>query len=501
MQHQNSIRNVILLAGVWVVAMLQLSCASCGAADGAAPPKPNILLITADDMNYDSTGFAGSRVPGITPHLDRLAAEGMWFQQAHVTVAVCQPSRECLMTGRYPHHNGATGFYPVKEGVPTLAEILKAADYEIGILGKEIHLQPREKFPWHYLRSEADLGRGRDPAKYHQFSKEFLQRAKEAGKPFFLMANSHDPHRPFAGSETGQDPGYPSPSRTYTPEEIVVPGFLPDLPDVRKEMAQYFSSVHRCDQTIGEILRALKESGQEENTLVMFLSDNGISMPFAKSNCYLTSTRTPWLVRWPGKVKPGSVERDHFISGIDFMPTILEAAGLPVPPDTDGRSFLPLLNGGRQEGRDLVFTCYNEAFGNKAYPMRCLQNKRFGFIYNNWSDGKKSYSTEGMSGLAFKAMRQAATGQKPIADRVEMLVLRTPEEFYDFAADPNALHNLIADPAYQEQIQQMRTALLQWMELTQDPLLPKFRATNSGQAKENTDASKPCNPPPEDPQP
>ena len=85
-----------------------------------------------------------------------------------------------------------------------------------------------------------------------------------------------------------------------------MPGFLPDLPNVRKEMAQYYSSAHRCDETVGEVLRALKESGLEDSTLVMFLSDNGISMPFGKSNCYLTSTRTPWLVRWPGKVKPGA---------------------------------------------------------------------------------------------------------------------------------------------------------------------------------------------------
>ena len=112
-------------------------------------------------------------------------------------------------------------------------------------------------------------------------------------------------------------------------------------------MAQYYSSAHRCDETVGEVLRALKESGLEDSTLVMFLSDNGISMPFAKSNCYLTSTRTPWLVRWPGKVKPGVVDTEHFISGIDFMPTILEAAGLPAPAGMDGRSFLPLLTGRR----------------------------------------------------------------------------------------------------------------------------------------------------------
>ena len=470
------------LVGTCFTVVLQLIClgGSVASAAGAeAPPRLNVLLITADDMNYDTPGFTGNRVPDVTPHLDRLAGEGVWFKQAHVTVAVCQPSRECLMTGRYPQHNGATGFYPVWDGVPTLAELLKAGGYRLGILGKVIHLRPAAKFPWDFARDQADLGNGRDPAKYYQFTKEFLLSAKASGKPFFLMANSHDPHRPFAGAESPQflrQSPFPPSTRIYRPDEITVPDFLPDLPDVRRELAQYYTSVHRCDQTIGEILRALKESGLAENTLVMFLSDNGISLPFGKSNCYLSSTRTPWLVRWPGKVKSGFVDRTNFISGIDFMPSILEAAGLPVPPGTDGRSFLPLLAGGQSPGRDHVVTCYNEAFGHASYPMRCLQDQRFGYIFNAWSDGKKTYETEGMSGLTFKAMKRAAGENPTIADRVELLVHRLPEELYDFAADPGALHNLIADPAYRGQLESMRQTMLKWMEETKDPLLPRYRA-------------------------
>ncbi len=480
MKSVNSHRMLKLIPAAGLALLLWLPGSSGFAAGTNAPAKLNILFITADDMNYDTPGFTGNRVPDITPNLDRLASEGMWFEQAHVAVAVCQPSRECLMTGRYPHHNGATGFYPVRADVPTLAELLKAGGYQLGILGKVIHLRPASKFPWDFAHDQAELGNGRDPAKYYQFTREFLQQANASGKPFFLMANSHDPHRPFAGAESPaflrQSP-FPPPKRTYTPDEIVVPGFLPDLPAVRKEMAQYYTSAHRCDETIGEILRALDESGRAGNTLVMFLSDNGISEPFGKSNCYLTSTRTPWLVRWPGKVKPGRVNHENFISGIDFMPTILEAAGLTIPPDTDGRSMLRLLNGGQQARRDHVFTCYNEAFGGKPYPMRCLQNKRFGYIFNAWADGKTRYNTEPMSGLAFKAMKQAAPGDKAIADRVELLVHRVPEELYDVSADPAALHNLIAEPAHHNELAQMRQMMLKWMEDTRDPLLPQFRAT------------------------
>lgn len=466
----------------------------------AAPPL-NVLLMTADDMNYDTPGFTGNRLPDITPNLDRLAREGLFIVNAHVAVAVCQPSRECLMTGRYPHHNGAVGFYPVRNDVPTLMELLKAAGYRIGILGKVEHLKPDEKFPWDFKREQAELGAGRDPARYGRFAREFLAQAKAAGKPFFLMANSHDPHRPWAGSEQERDRAakggkqgkqkagkakagsddelgggtYPAPSRVYRPEEITVPDFLPNLPEVRTEMAQYYSSAHRCDESLGEVLRALEEAGLKETTLVMFLSDNGISMPFAKSNCYFSSTRTPWLVRWPGKVKPGSVDARNFISGIDFMPTILEATGVAAPADMDGRSFLPLLTGEARSGHDHVFTCYNESSGRNAYPMRCLQTRRFGYIYNAWSDGKTAYRSEAMNGATFPAMKEAAASNQDVAARVELLVHRVPEELYDFEKDPSALNNLANDPAHFEQLRKMRAQMRAWMEETADPLLADYR--------------------------
>ncbi len=469
----------------------------------AAAPRLNVLFITADDMNYNTPGFTGCLTPGITPNLDRLASQGMRFVNAHVTVAVCQPSRECLMTGRYPHRNGATGFYPVRPEVPTLMESLKAAGYQLGIMAKISHLAPETKFPWDYKYDARELGQGRDPALYYRSAKEFFAQARKSGKPFFLMANSQDPHRPWAGSEGETSRGvgkkgkqkrakkaaaaaseedsvpgeakYPPPARIYKPEEVAVPRFLPDLPNVRKEMAQYYSSAHRCDEAVGEVLRALKESGFEDSTLVMFLSDNGISMPFGKSNCYLTSTRTPWLARWPGKVKPGAVDTEHLISGIDFMPTILDAAGLPAPAGMDGRSFLPVLFGKEQAGRERVFTCYNDTSGRRSYPMRCVQTKQFGYIYNAWSDATTRYQAEPMGGLTFKAMQQAAPQQKAVAERVELLLHRVPEEYYDFLTDPNALNNLIGDPKFEDQIAQARGDLLRWMERTQDPLLPTFR--------------------------
>ncbi len=441
--------------------------------------RPNILLITADDMNYDALGVTGCKVENITPNLDNLAKKGLRFVHAHVTVAVCQPSREVLMTGRYPHRNGAPGFDPINEDVPTLQEQLKQAGYINGIIGKVEHLMPESKFCWdsavHTFKEENGLGR--EPKKYYQFAKEFFDKATAEEKPFFLMANSHDPHRPFVGSEQEKNKfGYnTTASRYYKSEEVEVPGFIPDIPGVRKEIAEYYSSVHRCDETVGEVLRALKESGFENNTLVMFLSDNGMAFPFAKTNCYLNSTRTPWIFSWPGVIELGVVDSEHMISGVDFMPTILDAVGLPQTKGMDGSSLMPLLKGEKQDERDMVFTVFNTTSAKNAYPMRCLQNKQFGYIFNAWSDQQRVFRNESQSGLTYRAMKEAANIDKNIEARVRMFDYRVREEFYDFQKDPDGLNNLINDPYYKDKINKMKKELLQKMVDSNDPLAETFK--------------------------
>jgi len=490
---------------VAMLAQQRESTAPAAAATPADRPRTNFLFITADDMNYDSPGVAGCPVPEITPNIDRLALGGMRFVHAHVTVAVCQPSRSVLMTGRYPHRNGAVGFNAVNADVPTLMERLKAAGFLLGILGKVSHLAPPAKFAWDMVHDAPALGNGRDPARYGQFAREFFLRARQEGRPFFLMANSHDPHRPWASTQAerarpaagkgraakaaraaeADAAGQPAesaaasaaaaPSRTYKAEEVTVPGFLPPLPEVRAEMAQYYSSVRRCDDTVGAVLRALDESGQADATLVMLISDNGISQPFAKSNCYLASTRTPWLVRWPGRVRPGAVDQENFISGIDFMPTVLEAAGLPLPDGMDGRSFLPLLRGERQDGRGRAVTVYHKTSAGKEYAMRCIQTARFGYIYNGWSDGRTLYRSEPMGGLSYRAMEAAAASDPAVASRVELLLKRVPEEFYDVQADPCCLKNLVAEASVQAEVRRFRADLARWMADTGDPLAETYR--------------------------
>jgi N-sulfoglucosamine sulfohydrolase len=339
--------------------ILTLALLLPSAAPQSAPARPNVLFLTVDDMHGDSVGAFGCPIPGITPHIDRLAADGLRFRRGHVTIAICMPTRAVWMTGRYPHRSGALGFDNIRPDVPTVVEALKVAGYRTGLFAKEPHVVPSRHAAFDVLVKASELREGRDPAGYGAKAAAFFAQAKAEGKPFFLMANAQDPHRPFA-KETDDV------RRVIKPAEAVVPGFLPDLPDIRTELAQYFTSVHRADEVVGAVLAALDVAGLRESTLVLFLSDHGMSFPFSKTNCWVDSTRTPWIVRWPGVVKAGAEDVEHFVSGIDVAPTILEAAGLPSLEGADGRSIVPILKGGRQEGRERVYTHLNTTSGRNA---------------------------------------------------------------------------------------------------------------------------------------
>jgi len=463
-------RRHFLQLGIGTVSTLSMPWLSRGVE--RSKPKLNILLFTADDLACDSVGCFGGLVPGLTPNIDAFAAQGMRFERAHVNVAICQPSRGVLATGLYGHNSGILGFMHTDRDIPTVMETLRDVGYLTGVLGKVNHSTPKADYKWDFAHDQRELGNGRDPEIYYKRCTEFLARCRDEGKPFYFMVNSHDPHRPF------HIPGKPirgakEPSKTYEPSDVPVPGFVPDLPGVRQELSYYLNSVRRLDDTFGKTMQALAESGLAGNTLVMFLSDNGIAIPFAKCNAYLASTRTPWIVRWPGIVEAETVDQNHFISGIDFFPTILEAVGLPAIDGLDGASFLPLLKGRSQSGRDCVFTQIDKKAGGDAVPMRAVQDAHFGYIFSPWSDGTFWYRNNN-EGLTMKAMVEAAKTDPAIARRVAMFRYRALEELYDLKADPDCLNNLLDDPSHAERLGQMRRRLGQWMKETNDFLLPAF---------------------------
>jgi len=472
MNRREFMKTAVAAAGLAGLSTLAISQAA------RKPAKElNILLFTADDLARNSLGCFGGKVDSLTPNLDAFASEGMRFANAHVTVAICQPSRGALATGRYGHNSGIMGFMHTKREISTVMQTLQRAGYLTAVLGKVDHSTPHTDYKWDFVRDKPQLGQGRDPELYYQYCCEFLARCRHENKPFYLMVNSHDPHRPYHNPARPIE-GAKEPSMTYTPEEVEVPGFVPDLPGVRKELSFYQNSVRRLDDTFAKTMQALKESGFEKNTLVMFLSDNGIAIPFAKCNSYLASTNTPWIVRWPGVVEQGSFDTDHFISGIDFFPTVLEAVRIPVPQGLDGSSFLSLLKGQKQSGRDVVFTQIDMKAGGDAVPMRCVQDKRFGYIFNPWADGKFWYRNNN-EGLTMKAMVEAAKTDPQVARRVKLFRYRTGEELYDLSNDPDCLDNLVGNAAFKNKLKQMQGQLGEWMKQTGDPLVTAFENRNS----------------------
>jgi N-sulfoglucosamine sulfohydrolase len=207
-------------------------------------------------------------------------------------------------------------------------------------------------------------------------------------------------------------------------------------------------------------------------------------LPFAKTNVYYHSTRTPWIVRWPGKTQPGTVDGEHFISGIDLAPTLLDVAGLKAPEGVDGFSFKPLLTGGKQDGREMVFTQFHQTAGRNRYPMRAVEDKRFRYIYNPWSDGQRVFRNESQSGRTMRAMLAAGKDDPAIAARCDLFLHRVPEELYDLQNDPDALNNLIDNPDYRTDLTRLRTALGDWMQRTKDPAWAAFQARDNEQARQ-----------------
>ena len=443
-------------------------------AANAEEPRPNILFITVDDMNCDSVGAFGCPLEGTTPQMDRLASQGLRFDHAHVQVGNCMPSRNVMWSGRYPHTNRVEGFYRVRDpDYPVLPDLMRQAGYFAGIRGKVTHSTPYHPYDWDADLTNLDGRKAhlKDARSYYQSTRRGIALSQQAGKPFCLIINISDPHKPFYSGPQDKH----QPSAVFTAAQVPIPGFLFDHPNVRKELAQYYSSVRRADDCVGETLRALDESGQSDNTVVMFLSDHGMPLPFAKTQLYHHSSRTPWIVRWPGTVKPGSVDQHHMISAIDALPTLLDIAGITHPRGLQGSSFLPLLKGAKQEGRDVVIKEYNENAGGGRHPMRAAQSRQFLYLFNPWSNGERKMKTATLGTATYRTMVELAKNDKQMAARVQLFVHRVPEEFYDIESDPDALRNLIDDPQYKPQIKRLRQALEDWMVRTDDHMLDVFR--------------------------
>src|SRR5262245_25061224 len=324
----------------------------------AAADRPNVLVVLSDDHSVPHVGCYGNKDIR-TPNLDAFAAQGMRFDRAYVACPQCVPSRAAIMTGRSPVAIQMTRFSaPLPAEVKVFPELLRARGYYAGVAGRTYHLDgpagarlPPESakvFEKHGLRTFAKRldyvkTTGKRPEMLAQY-REFLDKVPK-GKPFVLQLCFSDPHRPLDAD------AIPKP---HDPRKLKLPAHYPDTKLVREDFARYYDEISRFDGDFGTVLAELKKRGLDKDTLVVFMGDNGASQLRGKGTLYEFGVHVPLLVRWPGRVKAGAATSE-LVSGEDLAPTFLEAAGVPVPKEMTGRSFLKLLRGEKFTGRQYVF--------------------------------------------------------------------------------------------------------------------------------------------------
>ena len=419
------------------------------AASAKASPRPNIVFLFSDDHSVPDLGCYGNRAIR-TPNLDALCAGGMRFNRAYVASPQCSPSRASILTGRTPHAVGASRLHVnAFVDTPSVPQMLTAAGYFTGALGK-VHQGHIEK---HFDCRLGEKG---------SFEKFFSKRPGD--QPFFLWFGSTDPHRDYA-------PGAIEPP--HDPEALEVPGFLPDTPEVRRDLALYYDEVGRFDQECGKLLSLLDQHGLTENTLVVMAGDNGMPFPRAKATLYEPGIHVPLVVRWPGHAAPGR-SCDALVSLMDLAATWLDAAGVPVPGDMEARSLVPLLRGGGAV-REYVFAERN--WHDNWDPMRCAVGTRYKLIQNYRPSVGYLPSLDLLRSPSFAAIKEQAQRGELTGPLTWYLRETKPRaKLYDLETDPGEWHNLAEDPAYASELRKLQRILGAWMNETHDFLPPPAAA-------------------------
>lgn len=479
----NSRRDFIKAMGLGAASMAFAGCANASEPFRSKAPikRPNILFCLADDWSWPHASIAGDKVVK-TPTFDRVARQGVLFENAFVSSPSCTPSRGAILTGQWHWRLEGGGnlwsTLPVKFDV--YPDLLEEAGYHVGYTRKG----------WGPGRDEPG-GRKRNPAgpRYRDFG-EFMD-ACPMGKPFCFWFGSTDPHRGYIW-QTGIKSGMEL-------KDVKVPACFPDSEEIRTDICDYYWEVQRFDTEVGELLKILEGNGELENTLVVISGDNGMPFPRCKSNLYDMGTNVPLAVCWPAAVKRGRVVED-FISLSDLAPTFLEAAGLKPTADMTARSFLNILTSGKSgrvdANRDYILTGKErhvvcQETGTGGYPMRAIRTHDFLYIRNfkqdRWPAGApKGYSHD----IDIDVARPRGThyGYADVDggptksymlkyrddSRVERLFdlafgKRPAEELYDLNKDPYQLNNVAGKPEYARIKEKLADALMAELKETKDP--------------------------------
>lgn len=490
------------LLAVAVVAVLGSAATAAG--------KRNVVIIVADDHGRDA-GCYGNK-DARTPNIDRLAADGTRFDLAFCTTASCSASRSVILSGLHNHLNGQYGHqhhfhhFSSFPSVKSLPILLAGAGYRTAQIGK-YHVAPESVYHFEtYLKG--NQGGLRNPVSMAEKCREVI--AAKDDRPFFLYFATADPHRgggvvaddPLRPDRFGNGPKYEGVREvTFDPAKLKVHPFLPDTPACRAELAQYYRSVARVDQGVGRLIDILKECGQYDNTLILYLSDNGMAFPGSKTTLYEPGMRLPLLVRSPGqKTRGGST--DAMVSWADITPTVLEFAGVtdvPGPPAVGqpgpetpgrpagkgkapkgkpyvfhGRSFLGVLDTPKTTGWDEVFGSHTFHEITMYYPMRVVRTRQYKLTLNLAHPLPFPFASDLEESATWRSVSKNPDGQYG-KRRLKDFLQRPRYELYDLTADPDEITNLADDPKHAPVFRELQGKLKTFQERTGDPWVVKYR--------------------------
>mgnify|MGYP003634345846 CR=1 FL=1 len=428
--------------------LVVFSCLSVG----RSGELPNLVVFLSDDLGRLDTSIHGS-ADARTPTMDRLAAEGMIFDNAYVASPACCPDRFSLLTGLMPSRHGAhPNHSKVKEGTKFLPPILQKMGYHVASFGKVAH--GARNF------EGADHADG-NPREMHSRVVPFYDENEIEG-PICLMVGDRRPHVPWIAEST------------YDPDEITLPPFFIDTKETREHWARYLTDVTDMDAEMGRVYDFAKEKFGD-NFIFLFTSDHGGQWPRGKWNLYDYGARVPMVAVWPGHIEPGT-RTDAMVSWVDILPTLIDLAGGEVPADIDGKSFGPVALGETDTHRDKIFTTHTGDGAMNIFPIRSVRIGKYKYIHNLRSDAYHTNHSDRHrkdgAGAYWDSWDEAAKNDAEAAQIVKRYYTREEFEFFDLEKDPLELNNLAGNPEFAGKVEEMRGKLADWTASQGDDLLP-----------------------------
>lgn len=421
--------------------------------------NPNFVFIIADDVSWNDLGCYGNKVVK-TPNIDKLAREGLRFTNAFLIASSCSPSRCSIISGKYPHSDGAAVLHtPLPEREIPFPLLLKENNFYTAQAGKW-HFGPATHRAFdRYTDGNGYRNGDGGEDNWVRFLKE---RPKD--KPFFYWLASMDAHRPW-GADTFKI--------THDPLKVLIPPYFADTPETRQDIASYYNEIGRFDYYVGKVREELKRQGVLDNTIIIVMADNGRPFPRCKTRVYDSGMQTPLIVFWPKGIKSKGANTARLVSSIDVAPTILEIAGISVPKEYQGKSFASTFKKPKTEIRTMIFSEHN--WHDYEACERMVRTKDYLYLINmrpNLTNGGPADSKGSPTQFALNQLRDR--GKLTPAQADVFVSPRPSEELFDVKNDPEQLLNLASMPKYQNKLKEMRILLKNWQLNTRDSIPDKL---------------------------